>query len=78
MMVAVQTIVVAVIGFSIGIGLAALFFESTSNIDAMRGFFLPWQVVLGTAITVMIIMLFSAFISIRKVLMIDPATVFRG
>jgi putative ABC transport system permease protein len=78
MMVAMQTIVVAAIGFSIGIGLAALFFESTSNLNAMRGFFLHWEVVVGTAITVLIIMLFASYISIRKVLLIDPATVFRG
>lgn len=77
-MVLLQSIVVAAIGFSIGIGLAALFFESTSNLHAMRGFFLHWQVVVGTALTVLLIILFSSYISIRKVLLIDPITVFRG
>ncbi|MBP9791881.1 MAG: FtsX-like permease family protein [Rickettsiales bacterium] len=77
-MVLVQTAMVGIIGFSLGVGLAALFFESTSNLNAMRGFFLNPYVVLGTAITITTILLLSAFISIRKVLSVDPATVFRG
>jgi putative ABC transport system permease protein len=78
LMVLVQTAMVGIIGFSLGVGLAALFFESTSNLNAMRGFFLNPYVVLGTAITITTILLLSAFISIRKVLSVDPATVFRG
>lgn len=78
LMVLVQTAMVGVIGFSLGVGLATLFFESTSNLNAMRGFVLNPYVVLGTAITITTILLLSAFISIRKVLSIDPATVFRG
>ena len=78
MMVMVQTLVVASIGFGIGIGLATLFFESTAHLNAMRGFYLIYEVVFGTGITIMVIMVLSSYISIRKVLLVDPATVFRN
>ena len=77
-MVLLQAAVVAFIGFSLGVGLSAIFFESTNDIAALRGFELHWQVVAGTAIAVLVIMVISSFASIRKVLVLDPATVFRG
>jgi putative ABC transport system permease protein len=77
-MVLLQAAVVAFIGFSLGIGLSAIFFESTNGIAALRGFVLHWQVVAATAVAVLAIMLISIFASIRKVLVLDPATVFRG
>lgn len=77
-MVLTQAAYVAFIGFSIGIGLCALFFELTSNILPLRGIFLTWPVVLGTAVSVVVIMFLSSVISIRKVLVLDPAIVFRG
>ncbi|MCH9754108.1 MAG: ABC transporter permease [Alphaproteobacteria bacterium] len=77
-MVMVQTLVVACIGFGIGIGLATLFFESTSHLNAMRGFQLIYEVVIGTGITILVIMIMASYISIRKVLLVDPATVFRN
>lgn len=77
-MVVLQALIVGFIGFSIGIGLAALFFESTANLNAMRGFALYPEVVTGTALTILIIMAIAALISLRKVLTVDPAIVFRG
>jgi putative ABC transport system permease protein len=77
-MVLLQAVVVAFIGFSLGIGLSALFFEATSDMTHLRGFVLHWQVVAGTAAAVAIIMVIASFASIRKVLVLDPATVFRG
>lgn len=77
-MVLLQAAVVAFIGFSLGIGLAAIFFESTNGLAALRGFVLHWQVVLATAVAVLAIMVVSSLASIRKVMVLDPATVFRG
>jgi len=77
-MVLTQAAYVAFIGFSLGIGLCTLFFDLTSNILPLRGIFLTWPVVLGTAISVVVIMFLSSVISIRKVLVLDPAIVFRG
>jgi putative ABC transport system permease protein len=77
-MVMLQAIVVAAIGFGIGIGLCALFFRGTADLTALRGFVLHWQVVAGTAVAVAVIMVLSSIASIRKVVVLDPAIVFRG
>lgn len=77
-MVGLQACVVAFIGFSIGIGLTALFFYATKDVTALRGFYLPWQVIGITAVAVAIIMALASLVSIRKVFVLDPAVVFRG
>ena len=78
-MVLTQAAVVGSIGFAIGIGVTSIFFKKVSGgASAFKGFFLPWQVVLGVALAVVLIMFISSFISIRKVFVTDPAIVFRG
>lgn len=79
-MVVLQATVVGAIGYAIGLGLTSVFFESvTSNpISFFRGFYLPWQVALGVGLLATAIMLLSAIISLRRVLVVDPAIVFRG
>lgn len=77
-MVLTQAAFVAFIGYGIGIGLCAIFFEATSNFLALRGVFLTWPVALGTAISIIVIMFLSSIMSIHKVLVLDPAIVFRG
>ncbi|MBS0290006.1 MAG: ABC transporter permease [Proteobacteria bacterium] len=77
-MVLLQALVVASIGFSFGIGLCALFFEFTSDVAALRNFTLNWQVSVGTALAVIIIVFLASIFSIRRVFHIDPAIVFRG
>jgi putative ABC transport system permease protein len=78
-MVLLQAMVVAGIGYAIGIGLCAGFFEITSRVSIdLRGFELPWQVALGTACAVVVIIVIASFASLRKVMVVDPAIVFRG
>jgi putative ABC transport system permease protein len=78
-MVLLQAMVVAGIGYAIGIGLCAGFFEITSRVSIdLRGFELPWQVALGTACAVLVIIVIASFASLRKVMVVDPAIVFRG
>ncbi len=78
-MVLTQAAVVGSIGYSMGIGLTAIFFNKVSNsATAFKGFILPWQIVLGVAVAVVIIMIIASVISIRKVFVTDPAIVFRG
>lgn len=78
MMVLLQALIVTYVGFGLGIGLCSLFFYGTKDINALREINLLWQVVVGTGATVIIISLVSSLASIRKVLVIDPAIVFRG
>jgi putative ABC transport system permease protein len=78
-MVLLQSMVVAGIGYAIGIGLCAAFFELTSRISInLRGFELPWQVAAGTAGAVFVIIIIASLASVRKVMVLDPAIVFRG
>jgi putative ABC transport system permease protein len=78
-MVLLQSMVVAGIGYAIGIGLCAAFFEFTSRVSInLRGFELPWQVAAGTAGAVLVIIIIASLASVRKVMVVDPAIVFRG
>jgi putative ABC transport system permease protein len=77
-MILIQALVVGVIGYSIGIGLTAAFFQSTSHLTQLAGLHLLWQVMAGTGIAVVLIVLLASLLSIRRVLVLEPALVFRG
>lgn len=77
-MVLTQALVVALLGYGVGIGLAAAFFEITTRINVdLRGFFLPWQIGAIVAVSVAVIIVVASVASIRKALTLDPAIVFR-
>jgi putative ABC transport system permease protein len=77
-MILLQALMVAVIGYSIGIGMTAAFFEITKNNLDLRGFSLLWQIAVGTGGTVLLIVILASLMSIRRVLVLEPAVVFRG
>ncbi len=77
-MILLQAAVVAVLGYGLGVGLAALFFESTANVVALAGFYMRWQVMAGTAAAVLVIAVLASLLSMRKVLVLEAAIVFRG
>lgn len=74
----VQAMVVGTVGHALGMGLTALFFETTGNFIHLRGLFLPWQVMAGTAVAVLLIVLLASLLSIRRVLVLEPAAVFQS
>ena len=76
-MILTQAVVVGVLGYGIGMGLAATFFEATKDQMALKGFHMYWQVMAGTAIAVVFIVIFASLLSIRRVLVLEPAIVFR-
>jgi len=78
-MVLVQAMFVALVGYGVGIGLAALFFEIMGRIwIEARGMTMPWEVMLGTSAAVVAIVALASVASLRRVLLVDPAVVFRG
>jgi putative ABC transport system permease protein len=77
-MILLQAMVVGSMGYGIGIGLAAVFFESTSHMTQLAGLHLYWQVVLGSGVAVLLIVVLVSLLSIRRVLVLEPAVVFRG
>jgi putative ABC transport system permease protein len=77
-MILLQALVVGAIGYSVGVGLTAIFFASTSHITPLAGLHMLWQVMAGTAVAVLVIVVLASLLSIRRVLVLEPAVVFRG
>jgi putative ABC transport system permease protein len=77
-MILLQALVVGAIGYSLGMGMAATFFAVFVNKIATRGIVLLWQVMLGDAAIVLLIVIAASIMSIRRVLVLEPAVVFRG
>jgi putative ABC transport system permease protein len=74
-----QALFVGTIGYGLGLGAAATFFATaTKKSDALRGFYLLPEVAIGVAVMTLVIVLAATFLSMRRVLTVDPATVFRG
>ena len=76
-MILLQALIVGGIGYGIGMGLAAAFFETTKTVLALRGIVLLWPVMLGTGGAVMVIVVLASLMAIRRVLVLEPAAVFR-
>ncbi|AWM36878.1 FtsX-like permease family protein [Gemmata obscuriglobus] len=78
-MVMLQALVVGLIGYGLGVGGAALFgfvFERAVK-NAPPAFHFPWQVLVITAGAVLVIISASAAMSLKRVLFLEPAVVFR-
>jgi putative ABC transport system permease protein len=76
-MVLFQALVVGVLGFAVGAGLAAVFGEWVPRVTRLA-FFMHWKVLLGTLAAVLLIVVAASLLSIRRVLVLEPAVVFRG
>lgn len=77
-MVFAQAASVGFVGYSLGVGLTALFFQSTNDVPALRGFYFHWEVMAGVGVAVTLIVALTVLFSIRRVLVVDPGVVFRG
>jgi putative ABC transport system permease protein len=77
-MVLAQALVIGVIGYGFGIGLTALYFERTKYVTVLEGIYMPWQVMVLVGVAVLAIVLIASMLSIRKVMVLEPAIVFRG
>ncbi len=76
-MILTQALVVGLIGYGLGVGGTALFFTLTQGAIPLKGFHMLWQVMAGTAAAVSVIVVMASLLSIRKVLVLEPAVVFR-
>lgn len=76
-MVLAQGLQVGLIGFGLGVGIAGVFGWFVQGATRLA-FFMPWQVLALTAVAVFVIVLVASLLSIRKVLVVEPAIVFRG
>jgi putative ABC transport system permease protein len=75
-MILLQALVVGFIGFGLGAGFTSLFALKGSAGDLAMT--LNWQLLLGSGTAVLVIVLLAALLSIRKVMKLEPAIVFKG
>jgi putative ABC transport system permease protein len=77
-LIVLQALIVAAIGYGIGLGLCGVFFEVTLHKTATRGITLLWQNAVGVAAVIFVVVILASLLSIRKVVELEPAVVFRG
>lgn len=75
-MILLQAMVVGVIGFGLGTGIASLFGRSMK--ETALAFRLPWQLLFVSGAAVVVICMLAALISMRRVVKLEPAVVFKG
>ncbi len=78
-MVLVQALVVGALGYAIGVGLASGLEEILmARIKGVPpAMFMAWQLPVGTAVAAALIVGGAALVSVRRVLVLEPASVFR-
>lgn len=74
-MILLQALIVGWLGYGIGVGLAALFGETTKGGEL--AFFMPWQLLPISAASILFICILASILSVRRVLVLEPAVVFR-
>ncbi|WP_422926576.1 ABC transporter permease [Singulisphaera sp. PoT] len=75
-MILLQAMVVGLLGYGMGVGLGALFGTTTKGGEL--AFYTPWQLLPVTAGAVVMICILSSVLSVRRVMVLEPAVVFRG
>lgn len=76
-MILLQAATVGFVGFGLGTGMAAVFFETFSRMVATREIVLLWQNVVGVGVLMALVVTGASLLSIRRVLILEPAEVFR-
>lgn len=75
-MILLQAMVVGLLGYGLGVGLSALFGELTKGGEL--AFFTHWTLLPISGLSVVLICLLSSILSVRRVIVLEPAVVFRG
>lgn len=75
-MILLQAVLVGSLGYGLGVGMTALFGFAMRN--TILAFKFPWQLLVFSGAGVSLICVFAALVSIRKVILLEPAIVFKG
>jgi putative ABC transport system permease protein len=75
-MIVVQALIVGILGWGLGVGIAAFFGSSAKNTPL--AFRMIWQLLFVSGAATTIICVLAAMISIRRVVALEPAVVFKG
>jgi putative ABC transport system permease protein len=77
-MVTAQAALVGLIGYGLGLLMAALFIAiGGATGDAFKGFYIPWEIPTITLVGVVLILAATGWAALRTVLKTEPASVFR-
>jgi putative ABC transport system permease protein len=77
-MILLQALTAGTLGFALGTGMGATFFEIFRHKLATRGIVLMWQSVALTGASILFVVIVASVLSIRRVLVLEPASVFRA
>jgi putative ABC transport system permease protein len=69
---------VGLVGFGIGAGFAGIFGLLAGGQDSKVAYATPWPLLVLSFVAIIMICLLSALVSIRTVIKLEPAVVFRG
>jgi putative ABC transport system permease protein len=74
-----QAAVVGLVGYGLGVGGAVGFgkFMGAVAKTVPPAFFMTWHILVGTGVAVLVIILLASVVSIRRVLVLEPAVVFK-
>jgi putative ABC transport system permease protein len=75
-MILLQALVVGSLGYGLGVGAASAFGSLLGNTEL--AFKLPWQLLGISAMAITVICMLAAVVSMRAVMRLEPAVVFRG
>ena len=76
-MILLQALLVGFVGFGLGAGICGVFAAITLHSSDLT-MQLNWQLLLGSGTAVLLIVVLAALVSIRKVMKLEPAEVFKG
>ena len=74
-MIVTQAAVVGFLGYGLGVGAASMFFYLARRSEL--AFLMPWQLLVISASAVTLVCLIAALLSVRKLLTLEPAIVFK-
>src|SRR5262249_9865354 len=77
-MILLQSLLVGGIGYGLGVGMTAIFFIATGNMTHLAGLHMTWPAIAGTGLAIFVIVIATSIVSARRVLVLEPAVVFRG
>ncbi len=75
-MILLQALITGLIGYGLGVGAASLMGLVSGKSEL--SFLLPWQLLIFTGLAIAFICMLASLISIRKVMKLEPAIVFKG
>lgn len=75
-MILLQAVMVGSIGYGLGVGLVSLFGSLLRHTEL--AFKMPWQLLVLSAVAITLICMAAALLSMRKVMRLEPAVVFKG